>query len=97
LLLKQLLAFLYKPTNTQYAQSGGVSSSSRMSRLKYNTLNNYGAASNSASGAKGINRGRYQTEPSPSYQNNLKPQQVIVPRKSGDKNGCPSSNTCMYE
>jgi len=93
---------IYKPSNIQYAQQGGVSSSSRLSRLKYNTLNNNGAAYNSASGAVGINQGRYQTEPSPSYQNNLKPQRVVFPRKSGANIHCssPSSsssyNMCMY-
>jgi hypothetical protein len=90
-------SIIYKPNNTQYAQQGGVSSSSRLSRLKYNTLNNYGAAFNSASGATGMNRGRYQTEPSPSYQTNLKPQRVVFPRKSGASNYCPSYTICMYE
>lgn len=92
-------SIIYKPNNTQYAQQGGVSSSSRLSRLKYNTLNNYGAAFNSASGAVGINRGRYQTEPSPSYQTNLKPQRIVFPRKSGASHSCPSSSytICMYE
>jgi len=87
---------IYKPNNIQYAQQGGVSSSSRLSRLKYNTLNNNGAAYNSASGAVGINQGRYQTEPSPSYQNNLKPQRVVFPRKSGANIHCSSYNMCMY-
>lgn len=95
---------IYKPSNMQYAQQGGVSSSSRLSRLRYNTLNNNGAAYNSASGAVGINRGRYQTEPSPSYQTHLKPQRVVFPRKSGANIHCSSSssssvsyNMCMYE
>ena len=90
-------SIIYKPNNTQYAQQGGVSSSSRLSRLRYNTLNNYGAAFNSASGAVGINRGRYQTEPSPSYQTNFKPQRVVFPRKSGANTYCPSYTICMYE
>lgn len=88
---------IFKPNNTQYAQQGGVSSSSRISRLKYNTLNNYGAAFNSASGAVNINSGRYQTEPSPSYYNKFKPQQVTPPRKNGASNYCPSYSICMYE
>lgn len=88
---------IFKPNNTQYAQQGGVSSSSRISRLKYNTLNNYGAAFNSASGAVNINSGRYQTEPSPSYYNKYKPQQVISPRKNGASNYCPSYSICMNE
>jgi hypothetical protein len=79
---------IYKPNNTQFAQQGGVSSGSRISRLKYNTLNSYGAAYNSASGAVGINTGYYQTEPSPSYYNKLKPQQVVYPYIVGTKSYC---------
>jgi len=65
---------IYKPNNSQFAQQGGVSSGSRISRLKYNTLNNNGSAYQSASGAVGVNTGYYQTEPSPSYYTKLKPQ-----------------------
>ena len=84
---------IYKPNNVQYAQQGGVSSGSRISRLKYNTLNNNGAAFNSASGALGFNTGRYQTEPSPSYFNKNKPQKVVFPRKNGANNHCPSPSS----
>ena len=79
---------IYKPNNSQFAQQGGVSSGSRISRLKYNTLNNNGAAYNSASGAVGINTGRYQTEPSPSYYTKLKPPPILYPYKTGDKSYC---------
>jgi hypothetical protein len=94
---------IYKPSNTQYAEQGSVSSSSRIQRLKYNTLNNNGASFNSASGALGINTGKYQTEPSPSYHNNLKPQSIIFNHRRGSKNNCSptlsssSYNMCMYE
>jgi len=87
---------IYKPSNIQYAQDGGVSSGSRISRLKYNTLNNNGAAYNSASGAVNINNGRYQTEPSPSYVNKYKPQKVVFNRKNGSKNHCPLQSTTDY-
>jgi hypothetical protein len=79
---------IYKPNNLQYAQQGGVSSSSRISRLKYNTLNNNGAAFNSAAGAVNINAGRYQVEPSPAYYTKYKPEPNACLRKSGDKNLC---------
>jgi hypothetical protein len=79
---------IYKPNNSQFSQQGGVSSGSRLARLKYNTLNNNGAAYNSASGAVGINTGQYQAQPSPSYYNKLKPQQIVVPYKIGNKTRC---------
>lgn len=79
---------IYKPNNIQYAQQGGVSSGSRIARLKYNTLNNNGAAFNSAAGAVNINSGRYQTEPSPSYYTKYKPQPIVTPRKSKSSPYC---------
>lgn len=35
---KQFVPLYYKPNNSQYAQQGAVSSSSRITRLKYNTI-----------------------------------------------------------
>jgi hypothetical protein len=89
---------IYKPNNVQYAQQGGVSSGSRIARLRYNTLNNNGAAFNSAAGAVNINSGRYQTEPSPSYYNKYKPQVLVDPRKSGAKSYCLADySACTLE
>jgi len=86
---------IYKPNNTQFAQSGSVSSGTRISRLKYNTLNGFGAAYNSAAGAVGVNTGFYQTEPSPSYYNKLKPQRVVYPYKTGNSVYCkPEYSMC---
>ena len=85
---------IYKPSNSQFAQQGGVSSGSRISRLKYNTMNGYGAAYNSAAGAVRINSGYYQTEPSPSYYNKLKPQKVVYPYITGTKSYCPTEALC---
>jgi hypothetical protein len=87
-LVKCNTTVIYKPNNTQYAQQGGVSASSRLSRLKYNTLNNNGAAFNSAAGAVNINSGRYQTVASPDYYVKYKPQPNVCLRKSGAKNLC---------
>jgi len=88
---------IYKPNNTQFAQQGGVTSSSRIARLKYNTLNKNGAEYQSASGAMGVNSGRYQTEPSPSYYNKYKPQVVTFPHKSGSRTYCNQANTTCNE
>jgi len=40
---------IYKPNNTQYAVQGAVSSSSRINRLKYNTITKNGNSFRSAS------------------------------------------------
>ena len=89
---------IYKPNNSQYAQQGAVSSGSRLARLKYNTLNQYGAMFNSAAGAVGVNSGRYQTEPSPSYYVKNKPQKITIPYKIGAKSYCRTEySMCMYE
>jgi hypothetical protein len=89
---------IYKPNNSQFGQQGGVSSGSRLARLKYNTLNNNGAEYNSASGALGVNSGRYQSAPSPSYYNKFKPQRVFFPHKTGASTYCkPEYSMCMNE
>ena len=99
---------IYKPSNTPHAQQGGVSSSSRIARLKYNTLNNYpvnadgsiysGSVFNTGAGAVGVNSGRYQIEASPSYFTKYKPQAVSFPRKNGTKIYCNTANTiCISE
>jgi hypothetical protein len=87
---------IYKPNNVQYAQQGGVSSSSRISRLKYNTLNNNGAEYSSALSAMNTNSGLYQTEPSPSYYVKNKPQKVIFPHRNGARTHCITNSTCMF-
>ena len=94
---------IYKPNNTPFAQQGGVSSSSRLARLKYNTLNNVavnnngyvysGSVFNTAAGAEGLNSGRYHTEPT-DYFTKYKPQPVVFPHKNGKKTYC-SNTICM--
>jgi hypothetical protein len=85
---------IYKPNNMQYAQQGGVSASSRLARLKYNTLNHNGAVFTSAAGAVNTNSGRYQTEPSPGYVVKYKPQASVFPHKTGAKNTCQNYMVC---
>jgi len=90
---------VYKPNNSQFAQQGGVSSGSRINRLRYNTLNNYGAEYHSAAGAVGVNTGRYITEPSPSYYNKIQPQKVVYNTNlKGKKSYCrPEYSMCSGE
>ena len=88
---------IYKPNNTQFSQQGSVSSSSRLARLKYNTLNNVpvnnngyvynGSVFNTAAGAEGVNSGRYKMEPT-DYFTKYKPQPIVFPHKNGKKSVC---------
>ena len=68
---------IYKPNNSQFAQQGGVSSGSRISRLKYNTINHYGAEYHSAAAAADMNKGIYMIEANPSYYNKIQPQKIV--------------------
>ena len=87
---------IYKPNNVQYAEQGSVSSSSRIYRLKYNTLNNNGL-DYSAKTAMNENSGRLQSHPSPSYFVKYKPQQNVYYHRTGALTVCPSENTiCMF-
>ena len=89
---------IYKPNNSQFAQQGGVAAGTRIARLKYNTLNNYGAEYNSSAGAVGVNTGRYVTEPSPAYYTKLKPQKFTYHPKVGAPTYCPTRySMCMQE
>lgn len=57
----------YKPNNYQYAQQGAVSSSSRIERLKYNTINKAASSLTSAFGAAAANAGKYRTNSEGGY------------------------------
>jgi hypothetical protein len=53
----------YKPNNSQYAQQGGVSSSTRIARLKYDTITTVAATYRSAYGAQVANELAYGVAP----------------------------------
>ena len=53
--------FTYKPNNEKYATQGAVSSSSRLHRLKYNTITDNAASFKSAYGASAASAGKYRT------------------------------------
>jgi len=77
---------IYKPNNQQYSQQGAVSSSSRIVRLKYNTITDNGNSFTSAYGAAGANAGRYQGTSDSPYFIKSKEQRVCVPfRRNGHK------------
>lgn len=53
------LTTIYKPNNVQYATQGAVSSSSRLTRLKLNTINDNGSSFRTAFGNQAANAGKY--------------------------------------
>lgn len=53
--------FTYKPNNEKFSQQGAVSSSSRIHRLKYDTITNNAASFKSAYGSSAANAGKYRT------------------------------------
>ena len=53
--------FTYKPSNKDYHTQGAVSSSSRLHRLKYNTITDSAASLKSAYGASAASAGKYRT------------------------------------
>lgn len=50
---------IYKPSNRTFGVQGAVSSSSRVARLKYNTITQNGASFNSVGGLAAANAGKY--------------------------------------
>ena len=54
------IKIINKPNNIQYYQQGAVSSSSRLDRLKLNTINKNGGSFQSAWGAAAANAGKYR-------------------------------------
>jgi len=53
--------FTYKPNNKNYDTQGAVSCSSRLHRLKYNTITDNAASFKSAYGASAASAGKYRT------------------------------------
>jgi len=61
------IKIIYKPNNPQYGTQGAVSSSSRIQRLKLNTINKNGASFNTAWGAAAANAGKYSSNVNAPY------------------------------
>lgn len=55
------IKIIYKPNNSQYGTQGAVSSSSRIQRLKLNTINKNAASFATAWGAAATNAGKYSS------------------------------------
>jgi 6-phosphogluconolactonase (cycloisomerase 2 family) len=76
---------IYKPNNQQYSQQGSVSSSSRLTRLKNNTMTKNGNSFKTAWGQQGANAGRYQGSSDSSYFIKTKNQECVPHHRSGNK------------
>ena len=58
---------IYKPNNRPFAQEGAVSSSTRLTKLKYETITKNGASFKSAYGLQAANAGKYTGSPNAIY------------------------------
>lgn len=87
---------IYKPSNSQFATQGAVSSSARIDRLKYNTITQNGNSLRTAWGSEGANAGRYQGTSTAPYFLKSKYQVPTVFHARQDKRICcspPSKQT----
>lgn len=81
---------IYKPNNVKFAQQGGVSSSSRIQRLRHDRLTNDGARFKNAIAAKAENYGLYPYGGLPQYFIKTK----YLPHKCHPKDG--NHSKCFY-
>jgi hypothetical protein len=82
---------IYKPNNSQFAVQGAVSSSTRLDRLKYNTITNNGSSFYTAWGSAGANAGRYQGTSEAPYFLKTKNQPCVNFHINGNK-----TTTCIF-
>ena len=76
---------IYKPNNQQYSQQGAVSSSSRLTRLKNNTITKNGNSFKTAWGQQQANAGRYQGTSDSTYFLKTKNQTCVPFHRDGNK------------
>lgn len=81
---------IYKPNNKNYSQQGAVDSSTRLDRLKYNTITKNGNSFKTAWGQQGANAGRYQGTTEAPYFLKSKYQVCVPQHRDGDK-----TTTCI--
>jgi hypothetical protein len=93
---RRTVTTIYKPSNRQYATQGAVSSSSRILRLKYNTVTKNGNSFRTAWGEEGANAGKYHGTSTSPYFLKSKNQAVICNirnRRSGNHTFCFTTPT----
>jgi hypothetical protein len=84
----KVVTTIYKPNNAQFAVQGAVSSSSRIDRLKYNTITKNGSSFRTAWGDAGANAGRYQGTSTAPYFLKSKYQKCVQKKRDGDHTIC---------
>ena len=83
--INSVVRTIYKPNNQQYSQQGSVSSSSRLNRLKNNTITKNGNSFKTAWGQQGANAGRYQGTSDSDYFLKTKIQECVPQHRNGNK------------
>lgn len=79
---------IYKPNNAQYGVQGAVSSSSRLDRLKYNTITKNGSSFKTAFGSEGANAGKYHGTSTAPYFLKSKNQVCVNHHRQGNHTVC---------
>jgi hypothetical protein len=79
---------IYKPNNRQYGVQGAVSSSSRLERLKLNTITKNGNSFKTAFGSEGANAGKYHGTSMAPYFLKSKYQPCVPHHRNGDHTNC---------
>ena len=79
---------IYKPNNRQYGVQGAVSSSSRLERLKLNTITKNGNSFKTAFGSEGANAGKYHGTSTAPYFLKSKYQPCVPHHRNGDHTNC---------
>ena len=83
--INSVVRTIYKPNNQQYSQQGSVSSSSRLTRLKNNTITKNGNSFKTAWGQQQANAGRYQGTSDSTYFLKTKNQACVPFHRDGNK------------
>jgi len=83
---------IYKPNNSQFVQEGAVDSSSRIAKLKYDTITKNGHSFQTASGLAGANAGRYMGTPEAPYFIKSKYTGLVCHRRPGNHTKCFKSS-----
>ena len=79
---------IYKRSNTKFAVDGAVSSSTRLERLKYDTVTLNGNSFRTAYGEAGANAGKYHRDGFTPYFTKNKVASCVNHRKNGNKTSC---------
>ena len=79
---------IYKPNNRQFGVQGAVSSSSRLERLKLNTITQNGNSFRNAFGSEGANAGKYHGTSTAPYFLKSKLEKCVPHHRTGNHTKC---------